>query len=365
MRILLITLSGSVSTRVRLLILALLLASLELFIPRLPFLPWLKPGLANIVTIVWLYKFGFIDTLLYGVLRVWILSLFFGFSFFSTTLGISGMVLSVSVMWLLLGVMKKGGCGLITVGVLGALMHNIGQMVIITPMVGEVFSIQNQIVFMLPASLITGALTSWGASVIIRENTFSNSGDYTQTVCVTPLSSISRLSYIMSFGLFFLAVTLLFVKDLYIVVCVLVGFYLLASSVEKSMVKPLLPAKRSILFILCVFLSFLPFNSNDRVIEAGMQIMKLLTWLIMTSLFKIYNFNAILFSYLRKVFRKQAETLDAALVVAEVFPTLLDVSHFLKMEIRQSGMKGFIPKMTKEVDTLLEKELAKIEVKNR
>jgi hypothetical protein len=53
-----------INTKAALLLVAVAINTLEFFIPRIPLFPWMKPGLANIVTIIWIVRWGFADALL-------------------------------------------------------------------------------------------------------------------------------------------------------------------------------------------------------------------------------------------------------------------------------------------------------------
>ncbi len=86
-----------------LLLLSVSLAALELFIPRVPLLPWLKPGLANIVAVAWVVLYGPRDALLYVLIRSWLIGFYFGFSLISLLLGTAGGMCAVLGMSLEIG----------------------------------------------------------------------------------------------------------------------------------------------------------------------------------------------------------------------------------------------------------------------
>ena len=97
--------SDEFSRKTTWLLLAIALNALELFLPRIPFLPWLKPGVANVVTIIWIIKYGPADAILYDTAQL-DLRLLFWFSFITLLLSLSGGILSTTVMgavWVLLG----------------------------------------------------------------------------------------------------------------------------------------------------------------------------------------------------------------------------------------------------------------------
>ena len=110
------------------LLIAVALNALELFIPRIPILPWLKPGLANSITIIWLVKYGLNDAILYTILRTWISGFYFGFSFVTLTLSLSGGIaasLAMGLAWKLFG--KRGHLGTVGIGITGAVFHNLAR----------------------------------------------------------------------------------------------------------------------------------------------------------------------------------------------------------------------------------------------
>ena len=73
--------SRTVVLKTALLLVAITINTLELFLPRIPFLPWVKPGLANCVTILWIIRYGAIDALFFSFLRIWMVGFYVGFSF--------------------------------------------------------------------------------------------------------------------------------------------------------------------------------------------------------------------------------------------------------------------------------------------
>ena len=89
----------------------------------LEIIPGLKLGLANIVILFALYKYGFKKALLISLIRVVVVSLLrtgFGINFLFS---LSGALLSIVVMSLF----KKTKLSIIGVSVLGSTFHSIGQ----------------------------------------------------------------------------------------------------------------------------------------------------------------------------------------------------------------------------------------------
>lgn len=110
------------------LLLALYLSIAEAFIPK-PF-PWLKLGLANIVTILVLEKFDLKTAIELTLLRVFIQNITFG-TIFTPTFVISIMSgsASVIVMGLLFKVRDK--LSLVSISIVSALVHNLVQLVVV------------------------------------------------------------------------------------------------------------------------------------------------------------------------------------------------------------------------------------------
>ena len=128
---------------------ALILGLIEKMIP-VPFVcPGAKLGLANIVTVVALYSFNFTEVLTIVVLRVILLSIFGG-SLSSFLYSLSGGILSFLAMFILLKLLHDK-VGTIGVSVVGAVFHNIGQVMIASLVIQNI-----KMVYYLPILLIAG-----------------------------------------------------------------------------------------------------------------------------------------------------------------------------------------------------------------
>ena len=111
----------------------------------LDFIPGLKLGLANIVIIFTLYKYGFKKALLVSLTRVIVVSLLrtgFGINFLFS---LSGALLSIIVM----NIFKKTKLSIVGVSVIGSIFHSIGQVLI-----GIVILGNNNIIYYLPYLLL-------------------------------------------------------------------------------------------------------------------------------------------------------------------------------------------------------------------
>ena len=103
--------------------LAMVLSFVESQIPPLSAVPGVKLGLANIVTLFLLYKLGWREAAAVAMIRVLLASLLFG-SFVSLTYSAFGAALSLLVMIPAKRFLPFSAIG---VSVLGALAHNVGQ----------------------------------------------------------------------------------------------------------------------------------------------------------------------------------------------------------------------------------------------
>ena len=103
--------------------LAMVLSFVESQIPPLSAVPGVKLGLANIVTLFLLYKLGWRGAASVAMIRVLLASLLFG-SFVSLTYSVFGAALSLLVMIPAKRFLPFSAIG---VSVLGALAHNVGQ----------------------------------------------------------------------------------------------------------------------------------------------------------------------------------------------------------------------------------------------
>lgn len=130
--------------------LAMVLGWLESLVPLVPVVPGMKLGLANVVTIVVLYRFGWKEAGGVNLLRVGLSSVLFGnLSLFLYSL--AGAVLSLVVMTLL---KKSDKFSMPVVSVTGGIMHNIGQLVM------AILLIENRsLLYYLPVLMISGMVS--------------------------------------------------------------------------------------------------------------------------------------------------------------------------------------------------------------
>lgn len=106
--------------------LALILGYVELLIPIHFGIPGAKLGLANLITILVLYKMGWKEAFLLSVARV-VLGGFIFSNLFSILYSLAGGILSLIVM----GILKKTGkFTVVGVSVCGGVFHNVGQLAV-------------------------------------------------------------------------------------------------------------------------------------------------------------------------------------------------------------------------------------------
>ena len=132
---------------------SLALYLLEQFIPNplIALFPGAKLGLSNIITLLCLLNFGFKDTFKILTVRIILSSIFAGAA---TVLlySIAGGYLSLIGMYIAI---KIKGFSKVGISVFGAIMHNIGQLLVPSAMI-ENLTMMTYLPIMLGASLVTG-----------------------------------------------------------------------------------------------------------------------------------------------------------------------------------------------------------------
>lgn len=143
--------------------LALIFSYVEAIIPYNPGIPGIKLGVANIVTVVALYKFGWKEAISVSVIRVIIAGLLFS-GVFGMLYSLAGAALSLAGMILL----KKTGVFSVTgVSMAAGVLHNLGQLLIAAALIEDL-----RIFFYYPvllfSGLAAGILVGIAAAIIIR-----------------------------------------------------------------------------------------------------------------------------------------------------------------------------------------------------
>ena len=142
-----------------LLALSVALNIIETFVPLFNgIIPGLKLGLANIVILISLYIYGFKDTLLLSILRVFIVGILrtglFSMSFFFS---LSGAILSICMMYV---AKKFSKLSIIGISIVGSLSHTIGQILIavIFYNINMIYYMALSLILSIPTGIIIGFL---------------------------------------------------------------------------------------------------------------------------------------------------------------------------------------------------------------
>ncbi len=318
------------------LLLAVGLNTLELFVPRIPLLPWLKPGLANSITIIWIIRFGTADAILYTMLRTWIGSFYFGFSLVSLSLSLSGglsATLAMGLAWDLLG--RRGLIGSIGLAVLGAFMHNAGQLAAVYLVLTRNSALLYQIPFMGLAALLFGGFTGLLTPVFwkaLAEPAVAPSPRIRAIPITHTFPSLPHAIAISSLlgGSFVLVA----VNDIPVLCITAAAASVLTWLVCSRKILVLVYPLRFwylFLFIGTVFLCFtfgtripgVPLVSYEGIRSAAAQSLRLWVWLEASLLLNRLGCNGLLFAAMRRIFPRNGETLLAGLLALECFPEVL------------------------------------------
>jgi heptaprenyl diphosphate synthase len=144
------------------------LHSIEALIPT-P-IPWLRLGLANIITLTTLYLYGLRAGMTVTLVRVFIRSLLAGtFLGPAFIMSLGGGITSTLVMWTVI-VVSRRILGPVSVSITGALTHNVTQLVLAYALfVRQLKAIVLISPFILAAGIITGAFNGIVTNLIIKK----------------------------------------------------------------------------------------------------------------------------------------------------------------------------------------------------
>lgn len=357
------------------LLISIALSALEMLLPRIPILPWLKPGLGNIITILWIIRFGMRDALLFSFLRSWITGFYFGFSFTTFALSINGGIFSTAVMgfaWLILG--RKKLIGTIGLGMIGAFAHNIGQLFTIYLLMTHNVYVFYQIPFMCGASLIFGALV--GSSAFIFSKVIFTIKFHAISVVDNSkiiFSKTTKKNIFFSNCVFLGCIVLLFTKSLFLLSIFLFLTTLTVLLTSGFSVKNIFYPIRFwvfFLFIGVVYLFFsygtridgIPLITHEGLHETSAQFLRLWIWLEAGLLLNFFKFHTFFFSTLKVFFPAHLATLSAGLLSMEYFPEIVCFSkdnknrkgiNFFKAPV--SSMHIFLNRLICKIEELLNK----------
>lgn len=329
------------ATRTALLLFAVSLNALEFFLPRIPFLPWLKPGLANAVTIIWIMRYGTADALLYSLMRIWIVGYFFGFSVITVALSLSGAVastLAMGMVWRLLGIPGLiGTCG---IGIVGALFHNAGQLAMVYLLLARNLRIFYQVPFMLAASVLFGGLVGIAAGYA-RElpNRHHHSMLDLQAVRGEAAATLAARHVLFSSLIFAVSIGIVVVSDVIALVVVAGAATFTVQVIRRGSLTDLLyPLRRFwILFVFVagvhIFLSYgrpvagFPWATYEGLGETGIQWLRIWTWLQLSMLLKDCRFHTVFLAALSRLFPGNRATVLAGLLSLEHFPQTVELAR--------------------------------------
>lgn len=123
------------------------------------FIPGLKLGLANIVTLFIIYQFSLKDALYIGILRVFLVGIL-RTGLFSTTFlfSLSGVILSIICMFLAHKFLKLS---IIGVSMIGSIAHSTGQVItsiILLQMDAMIYYLPWLLLFAIPTGILVGLI---------------------------------------------------------------------------------------------------------------------------------------------------------------------------------------------------------------
>jgi heptaprenyl diphosphate synthase len=138
---------------------AMILSYVETLIPVPFFAPGMKLGLANIVTMVAVYRMGIFDAAAISLSRVCLSAMTFG-NIFSLAYSLAGSVCSLAVMAAL---KRTGKFGIAGVSAAGGVCHNIAQIGV------AAFLLETgELVYYLPVLFITGTITGFVIGILCK-----------------------------------------------------------------------------------------------------------------------------------------------------------------------------------------------------
>lgn len=127
--------------------LALIFSYIEAIIPYNPGIPGIKLGIANVVTVIALYKYGWKEAASVSVIRIIVAGLLFN-GVFGMLYSLAGAVLSLIGM---IGLKKTGLFSAIGVSMAAGVLHNMGQLLVAAALIEDL-----RIFFYFPVLLFSG-----------------------------------------------------------------------------------------------------------------------------------------------------------------------------------------------------------------
>ncbi|MFW5959961.1 MAG: Gx transporter family protein, partial [Chitinivibrionales bacterium] len=317
------------SEKVFLFIAAVTLNAAEIFLPRIPVFPWLKPGLTNIVTVVWILRFGYIDTLLFSLIRIIMIASIFGFSFITFLLSALGAFAAVTGMALIVLIYrsplkKPFAPGTIGICITGAFLHNIGQLTAVYFLLAEKEAVFIQIPAVGAASLVFGTLTGLLVPLLYPPLKRLNSeGEDCKAQSFNKRVNVHEAFF--SSTLLLICTSLAFITNTAVLTFAAAGITLLVQIVHRFSFKHLVFPLRRFYFLFIIAVFFNLFFSYGRSVFPGAVItyegitaslnhcMRLWFWLQSVTLFYRLNFHVFIFTMLRRFFKSRTDTINAGL----------------------------------------------------
>lgn len=143
--------------------LALIFSYIETLIPFSFGIPGIKLGLANLLTVILLYKRNAKEAFLLSVVRIILAGFLFG-NLFSIFYSLAGGILSLFVM---AGLKKTGSFSVMGVSAAGGVSHNVGQLLVAMAAV-ETYQVGYYFPVLLVAGLVTGLLIGIVANEVLK-----------------------------------------------------------------------------------------------------------------------------------------------------------------------------------------------------
>lgn len=142
--------SKKIALRAVLVALAFILSWVEAQIPPLIAIPGIKPGLANLVVLIALYRLSLSDAIFINIIRILLVNFTFG-SLMTFFYSLAGAALSLFIMYIL---KRYFNLSIMAVSVCGGISHNVGQLFLASIIVESI-----DIFYLLPYLWITGIIT--------------------------------------------------------------------------------------------------------------------------------------------------------------------------------------------------------------
>ncbi len=143
---------------------AVVIHTVEAALPLPMPVPGVRLGFANIITLLTIVLYGVRSGLLVAVLRTVLGSFFTGtFLGFGFWLSLAGGVASCLVMALAVLICQRGYISLVSVSVLGAVTHNLGQLTVASAMISNFALLQGYFPLLLLLAIPTGIFTGLAA----------------------------------------------------------------------------------------------------------------------------------------------------------------------------------------------------------